>query len=277
MRHHVRASHPSEEDSRKDDFISHAFKLASALEDELGRKVYFNLDGLSEVEQKLRVKFLKAGANQQGNLEAVRDCAAFLCYFLQERHKGRLIKMEDFDPWGWPMIFEQPGQKVTTYPIQRVWRLLWEEAVPEPGWLTKYSCWLAAKLKEPSPPTCGAAAARSKTASDPERIVDAQTEHKRMLVLISSLSETSHIELSRPGLLKLEAAVKEKFRPDIPPTSDGWKLLRCYGHILAAIWPKDKAVWYNADGEDGAGHHAAEDPSSSRSARSTRRPLTGTT
>ncbi|MDP2867070.1 MAG: hypothetical protein Q8O90_12590, partial [Elusimicrobiota bacterium] len=234
-----RASQPSEEDSRKDDFISRAFKLASALEDELGRKVYFNLDGLGEVEKKLRVKFLKAGANQQGNLEAVRDCAAFLCYFLQERHKGRLIKMEDFDPWGWPMIFEQPGQKVTTYPIQRVWRLLWEEAVPEPGWLTKYSYWLAAKLKEPAPPACGAAAARSKTASDPERLVDAQTEHKRMLVLISSLSETSHIEFSRSGLLRLESAIKEKFRPDIPPTSDGWKLLRCYGHILAAILAKD--------------------------------------
>jgi len=247
-----RASHPSEEDSRKDDFISRAFKLASALEDELGRKVYFNLDGLNEVEKKLRVKFLKAGANQQGNLEAVRDCAAFLCYFLQERHKGRLIKMEDFDPWGWPMIFEQPGQKVTTYPIQRVWRLLWEEAVPEPGWLTKYSYWLAAKLKEPAPPPCGAAAARSKTASDQERIVDAQTEHKRMLVLISSLSETSHIELSRSGLLRLENAIKEKFRPDIPPTSDGWKLLRCYGHVLAAILAKDfKAAWYNVDGDDG--------------------------
>lgn len=247
-----RNSQPSEEESRKDDFISRAFKLASALEDELGRKVYFNLDGLGEVEKKLRVKFLKAGANQQSNLEAVRDCAAFICYFLQERHKGRLVKMEDFDPWGWPMIFEQPGQKVVTYPIQRIWRLLWEETVPEPGWLTKYYYWLAAKLKEPAPPPCGAAAARSKAASDPERLVDAQTEHKRMLVLISSLSETSHIELSRSGLLRLETAVKEKFRPDIPPTSDGWKLLRCYGHLLAAILAKDfKAAWYNVDGDDG--------------------------
>lgn len=243
---------PTEAESRKDDFISRAFRLASDLEDELGRKIYFNLEGLSEVEGKLRRKFIKAETNQHGNLETVRDCSAFLCYFLQERHKGRLIKMADFDPWGWPMVFEQPGRKVTTYPVQRAWRLLWEGSVPEPGWLTKYSNWLTAKLKETSPPACGAAAARAKTVSHPERLIDAQTEHKRMLVMISSLSETSHIEIGRTGLIKLELAIKNNFRPGIPPTADGWKLLRCYGHLLAAILAKDfKAAWHNVDGDDG--------------------------
>ncbi len=246
------ASQPTEAESRKDDFISRAFTLASALEDELGRKIYFNLDGLSEVERRLRIKFIKAGSSPQGNLETVRDCAAFLCYFLQERHKGRLLKLTEFDPWGWPMVFEQPGLKVTTYPVQRAWRLLWEETVPEPGWLTKYSNWVADKLKATSPPVCGAAAARAKARSHPERLIDAQTEHRRMLVLITSLSETAHIEISRTGLARLESAVKSNFRPDIPPSADGWKLLRCYGHLLAAILAKDfKAVWYNVDGDDG--------------------------
>ncbi len=246
------ASHPTEEESRKDDFISRAFKLASALEDELGRKIYFNLDGLSEVEKKLRVKFIKSASNPQGTLEAVRDCSAFLCYFLQERYKGRLIKMADFDPWGWPMIFEQPGQKITTYPIQRAWRLLWEDTVPEPGWLTKYSHWLEARLRQTGALPCGAAAAKGKVMSHPERIVDAQTEHKRMMVLISSLSETSHIELGRSGMLKMETAIKNSFKPTIPPTADGWKLLRCYGHLMAAILARDfKAAWYNVDGDDG--------------------------
>ncbi|MDO8805477.1 MAG: hypothetical protein Q7R35_13730 [Elusimicrobiota bacterium] len=242
----------TEEESRKDDFISRAFRLASELEDELGRKVYYNLDGLSEAEGKLRRKFIKPAANPQGNLETVRDCAAFLCYFLQERHKGRLIKMTDFDPWGWPMVFEQPGLKITTYPVQRAWRLLWGETVPEPGWLTKYANWVADRLKETSPPACGAAAAREKAASHPERIIDAQTEHKRMLVMVSSLSETSGIELGRSGLVKLEDSIKRNFKPGIPPTADGWKLLRCYGHLLAAILAKDfKAAWYNVDGDDG--------------------------
>ncbi len=246
------ASRPTEVESRKDDFISRAFKLASALEDELGRKIYFNLDGLSEVERKLRVKFIKSASNPQGTLEAVRDCSAFLCYFLQERYKGRLIKMADFDPWGWPMIFEQPGQKITTYPIQRAWRLLWEDTVPEPGWLTKYSHWLEARLRQTGPLPCGAAAAKGKVMSHTERIVDAQTEHKRMMVLISSLNETSHIELGRSGMLKMETAIKNNFKPAIPPAADGWKLLRCYGHLMAAILATDfKAAWYNVDGDDG--------------------------
>lgn len=246
------AAVPTEEESRKDDFISRAFRLASDLEDELGRKIYFNLSGLNEVERKLRLQFIKAKGSPQGNIETVRDCAAFLCYFLQERHKGRLLKLTDFDPWGWPMVFEMPDRILTTYPIVRVWRLLWEETVPEPGWLPKYADWVGDRLKEASPPKGGAQAARAKVMSHQERLTDAQTEHRRIMVLASSLNETSHIELSRSGLAKMEKAIKNNFRPGIPPTADGWKLLRCYGHILAALLAKDfKAAWYNTDGEDG--------------------------
>lgn len=252
MRETMAGSGPTEEESRKDDFISRAFRLASDLEDELGRKVYFNLDGLAEVEKRLRLQFIKGKTNPQGNIDTVRSCAAFLCYFLQERQKGRLIKMTDFDPWGWPMVFELPGRRLSTYPVQRVWRLLWEETVPEPGWLSKYVNWLTDKLKEENPPPCGAAAAKGRLMSHPERLTDVQAEHRRMLVLISSLNETSHIEMGRTGLLKLEKAIKNSFRPDIPPTADGWKLLRCYGHLFAAILIRDfKATWYNVDGEDG--------------------------
>ncbi|MDA8132970.1 MAG: hypothetical protein M0011_15820 [Elusimicrobia bacterium] len=242
----------TEAESRQDEFISRAFRLASDLEDELGRKVYFNLDGLTEVERRLRLQFLKGKADPQRNIETVKDCAAFLCYFLQERHKGRLLKLTDFDPWGWPMIFELPSRKFTTYPIQRTWRLLWEETVPEPGWVPKYASWVADKIKETTTPASGAAAARAKVMSNPERLADTQAEHRRMLILASSLGEASGIEISRSGIRKLEAAIKTNFKPNVPPTSDGWKLLRCYGHILAAILIKEfKAHWYNTDGEDG--------------------------
>ncbi|HCC48149.1 MAG TPA: hypothetical protein DEQ38_08580 [Elusimicrobia bacterium] len=250
----VMAAHdaPTEEESRKDDFISRAFRLASDLEDEFGRKIYFNLDGLSEVEKKLRLQFIKARSSQQGNIDTVKSCAAFLCYFLQERHKGRLLKLTDFDPWGWPMVFELPGKKVTTYPVQRVWRLLWDETVPEPGWLTRYANWLTDTLKDPAQPPGGAGAVRARVMSHPEKLIDAHTEHRRMLVLVSSLSETSGIEIGRTGLIKLENVIKSNFRPNIPPTTDGWKLLRCYGHLLAAVLERDfKAAWYNVDGEDG--------------------------
>jgi len=53
-------------------------------------------------------------------------------------------------------------------------------------------------------------------------------------------------------VLKLEKAIKTSFKPGIPPTADGWKLLRCYGHVLAEIAVRDfKAAWYNVDGDDG--------------------------
>ncbi len=243
---------PTEEESRKDDFISRAFQLASGLEDELGRKVYFNADGLSEVEKKLRLTFLKSSAGQQRKIDAVRDGAAFLCYFLQERYKGRLLKLPDFDPWGWPMVFELPEFKLTTYPVQRVWRLLWQENVPEPGWLAKYADWVADRLRNPVPLKGGAAAVKGGLMSHPERLADTAAEHRRMLVLASSLPETSGIETGRSGLYKLNEAIRSNFKPEIPPTADGWKLLRCYGHLLAATLMKDfKATWYNTDGEDG--------------------------
>ncbi len=242
---------PTEAESRKDDFISRAFQLASDLEDETGRKVYFNADGLAEAEKKLRLTFLKAAA-QQRKIDMVKDSAAFLCYFLQERHKGRLMKLPDFDPWGWPMVFELPNFRLTTYPVQRVWRLLWEENVPEPGWLSKYAAWVADRLRAPAPLKSGVTAVKGGLLSHPERLADTATEHRRMLVLASSLSETAGIETGRSGLYKINDALRANFRPDIPPTADGWKLLRCYGHLLAATLIKDfKASWYNTDGEDG--------------------------
>jgi len=245
-------SAPTEEESRGDAFISGAFRMASDLEDELGRKIYFNPDGLGEAEKKLRLTFIKDKVNQQTKVDMVRDCAAFLCYFLQERHKGRLIKFPDFDPWGWPMIFEQPNMKLVTYPVQRAWRLLWGGEVPEPGWLAKYSVWLTERLRAPGPLPCGLEAAKKRIMSHAERLTDSATEHRRMMVLVSSLPETSGIELGRSGLFKLEEAIKNNFKPDIPPTTDGWKLLRCYGHIFAETLIRDlKGVWYNTDGEDG--------------------------
>jgi tetratricopeptide (TPR) repeat protein len=245
-------SAPTEAESRSDAFISGAFRMASDLEDELGRKIYFNPDGLGEAEKKLRLTFIKDKVNQQTKVDMVRDCAAFLCYFLQERHKGRLIQFPDFDPWGWPMIFEQPTLKVVTYPVQRAWRLLWGGEVPEPGWLGKYSVWLTERLRAPGPLPCGLEAAKKRIMSHAERLTDSATEHRRMMVLASSLPETSGIELGRSGLFKLEEALKNNFKPDIPPTTDGWKLLRCYGHIFAETLARDlKGAWYNTDGEDG--------------------------
>jgi len=243
---------PSEAETRKDDFMGRAFKLASSLEDEFNKKIYFNADGLAEVEKKLRLTFIKDRQNPQEAVETVKNCAAFLCFLLQERFKGRLIKLPDFDHWGWPMVFDVP-RHVITYPVERVWKLLWKGGVPEPGWLAKYLQYVedelgSGKIEAPQ----GAAAVRGGTASHPERLTDARTEHRRIMILTATLEETAGIDLDRAGIMKLEKALKDKFKPDIPPTADGWKLLRCYGHILAEIAARDfKAAWYNTDGSDG--------------------------
>ncbi|MFA6433667.1 MAG: tetratricopeptide repeat protein [Elusimicrobiales bacterium] len=242
----------TEAETRKDDFLGRAFNLAAAMEDEFNKKIYFNADGLAEVEKKLRLTFIRARQDPQEAIETVKDCSAFFCFLLQERYKGRLIKLPDFDHWGWPMTFEAPRQ-LATYPIQRVWKLLWKETVPEPGWLTKYLQYLEEELGEAhTEKPQGAAAVQSKVPSHPERNIDAQTEHRRIILLTSTLEETSGIELGRSGIIKLEAVLKEKFTPDTPPTTDGWKLLRCCGHILAEILMRDlRAVWYNTEGNDG--------------------------
>ena len=238
------------EQARTDDFMGRAFRLASSLEEETGRKIYFSLEGIAEVEKKLRLTFIKEDRDPVETTEIILSAAAFLAYFFQERHRARLLKFADFDPWAWPLVM--PGSDFLTYPVQRVWRLLHSETLPEPGWLTRYAQWAESEIRSPSPKITGAAAVRQRVRSHPERITDAETEHRRIVILASSLSETSGIETARTGVTKISQGLKARFKPDIPPTADGWKLLRCYGHIFASILIKDfKGAWNNTDGNDG--------------------------
>ena len=150
------------------------------------------------------------------------------------------------------MIFEHNGRSLTTYPAQRAWRLIWGGELPERGWLVNYADWISSASQANASPVTGAAAVKNKTGSHPERLADTQTEHKRMLLLAATISEISNIEPGRPGLLKLDAVLRKNFRPNIPPGADGWRLLRCCGHLLAEALIKDfRASWYNTDGEDG--------------------------
>lgn len=240
----------SSQERRPEDFMSGAFRVASLLERESGKKVNFNAEGLAAIEARLRVAF--SGDKSEAELELAKDSAAFLCYFLKERYSGVLIKLPQSEPWCWPMVFERAGRKFTTYPAQRAWRLVLGEGLPDRGWLVRYGEWVVASLQETAALPSGTAAVKSKTPSHPERLTDTLTEHRRIMVLASTLSEISGIEPVRSGLIKLETVLKNNFRPNIPPSADGWRLLRCCGHVLAEIFIRDfKAAWYNTDGEDG--------------------------
>ncbi|KAF0154866.1 MAG: hypothetical protein FD189_1671, partial [Elusimicrobia bacterium] len=242
------ASKPDQ--ARGDDFMNRALRLASSLEEETGRKIYFSVEGITEVEKKLRLTFIKEEGNPGETTEIILSAAAFLSYFFQERYRARLLKFADFDPWAWPLVL--PGQDFLTYPVQRVWRLIWDRTLPEPGWLTRYAQWAESEIRSPSAKVTGADAVKRRVRSHPERLTDAETEHRHIVILAATLSETSEIAISRTGVARIGQALKERFKPDIPPTSDGWKLLRCYGHLFASILIKDfKGAWHNTDGSDG--------------------------
>ena len=234
----------------REDFISGAFRLASALEGETGGAVRFSAEGLEAVERKLRNSVRTMAPEAARDL--VAEAAAFLCYFLQERYKGRLLPQPGSEPWGWPMVFEKGETRLTTYPAQRAWRLLWEEEMPERGWLGRYAGWLEDSLDKPAVPLTGAEAVRNKKTSHQEKLADTAAEHRRMLVLAGTLGETSAITPGRQAMPQISEALRASFKPGIPPTADGWRLLRCFGHLLAETLARDfGAAWYNTDGEDG--------------------------
>lgn len=237
-------------EGQSSDFISGAFRLASETERETGEKLRFSREGLAIVEERLLSSFNKLG--REAGLSLVRDSSAFLCYFLQERHKGRLLPQKDLEPWTWPMAFDRGEAQFTSFPALRPWKLVLEDAPPEHGWLMKYSDWLAGQLQAAAPPPSGAAAVRARHQSHPERLADSAADHKRMLLLAASLPKTSDIPPGRPGSVRIGAILRSNFRPEVPPSADGWRLLRLLGHLLAEHLAADfKATWFNTDGDDG--------------------------
>jgi len=241
------------EEAKRDPFLGRGYALATALEEEFGAKILFSPEDLSQIERKLRFTFKDPLSNPQKKRNTATDCSAFLCCVLQERFKGRLLKLQDLDPWAWPMIFETPTGKITSYPAERAWRLLWSEAQPEDGWLMKYLRYLeeelgAARSAKPS----GAAAVRVRAMSHEEKITEAKTEHRIVLTLAAPLAGALPAGTDGAGVLKLEEVLKITFPPGAATADYDWKLLRCYAHLFAEIVARDfDASWYNVEGNDG--------------------------
>ncbi len=240
----------SEDD--KNGFISRAFSLSSRLEDEYNKKIYFNLEGLSDIERDLRLFYIQKNIDPFQLTERVKDAGAFICYMLKERYKARLLEIKDFDEWAWPCVISKGNSEIITYPIARVWRIIWGTALPDQGWTVKYFQYLSEEFSSPEPSYWGVNAVKGKVKSHPEKIFDASIEHKRIFTLAQSLEEFSNIELARTGVPKIDREIKKRFKPEIPPTADGWRLLRCYAHYLTEILIRDfKAQWFNVEKNDG--------------------------
>ncbi|MFH1619286.1 MAG: hypothetical protein ABIG11_05210 [bacterium] len=237
--------------SDKNDFKSRAFAMASALGEELGREIRFDSTGLMELEKKLRVTFIRTRPAPDQALELVLNCASFLCCYLEQRRKGRLHILPDYDAWAWHMTFG--NSSLETYPVERCWQFLRPGVMPEPNWLTSYMDYVEKSLTEAEKPgITGAEALKKNLCSSPQRLLDAETGHRRMLLILSDLKELRELTYDRQGISSLESAIKTSFSADIPPSGDGWRILRCYGHFTAETLARNLgAVWFNTDGADG--------------------------
>jgi len=241
-----------EEQTNKDEIKTLAFEFAKNLEEEFQTKVLFNLEGLNVVERKLRITFMSEISTQEKN-NVINGASAFLTFLLKERFKAEIIKYNDLDPWTNEAIIKNKNSlQLFTYPVARVWLINWNEKLPEQGWLGNYLKYLTYFMNQKEENEYGKRAVISKISSHPEKIFDAIIEHKKILTIASEIEETSYIPLNPSSVIKIESEIRKRFKPKIPPTRDGWKILRCYAHIFLEIILKDiKPQWYNVEKNDG--------------------------
>lgn len=236
----------------KDKIAEEAFEFSKLLEEEFNKKIYFNYEGLEDVERKIRLTFITE-TNVFEKTSIIKGACAFLLFFLQERFKAKIIKYEDLDIWAWPSIVKNKnGLEIITYPGARIWEISWTNVLPPQGWLKNYVQYLTEFINCDEDFVYGKEAIIKKVRSHNERIFDAKIEHKKILLISQDLQETYHIPHNISALTKLEKEIKTRYKPHIPPTTDGWKILRCYAHIFLEMLIKEfDLLWYNVEKNDG--------------------------
>ena len=229
-----------------------AFDFAKSLEDEFQTKILFNYEGLDLVERKLRITFMsEIGIGEKNYI--IKGASAFITFLIKERFKAEIINYTNFDPWTNEAIIKNKNSlQLITYPAARIWLLNWSDKLPQQGWLRNYLNYLSNFMNQKEENLYGKKAIISQQPSHPEKIFDATIEHKKILEVASEIEETSHIPLNPSSIIKIESEIKKKFKPQIPPTRDGWKILRCYAHIFLEIVLREiKPQWYNVEKNDG--------------------------
>jgi len=180
------------------------------------------------------------------------DGGSFFVMFLQQIYQGQIVPEKGQRAWMWPMYFQNGGKTVKTYPFYRFWKTVLEEKKQSDNSLSDYVSWLGGELGRTEPPYSGAEAVYYKKPSSPERIDDTAVEHRMIMEIISKLKETANLDSDARSIPKIAAYITSNFSPETPPDTNGWRWLRCFGHLLAEMLAQDfGARWYNTDGEDG--------------------------
>ncbi|MBP7795535.1 MAG: hypothetical protein KA059_02020 [Elusimicrobiales bacterium] len=236
-----------------DTLSSTALSFSKQLEEEFGKKIYFNYDGIDDIERKLRVTFMTE-VSENEKKEVIKGCSAFLLFFIKERYKADIITYHDIDSWAWSAIIKNKKEmEILTYPAARIWEIFWSKTLPEQGWIKKYIGYINDffnNLTEETP--YGKDAINKMIPSHTEKIYDAKIEHKKIVLISRDISETSHIPINSSSVIKIEQEIMKNYEPHVPPTIDGWKILRCYAHLFLEIILKDFNIqWYNVEKNDG--------------------------
>ena len=235
------------------DFLFRGLKLLERFQDKYNKTLALDMNLLTEMEKELRIYFLQKNVNSLDVLEKIRDNGALLSLIVKENFNSKFVEIKNIDEWAWPSIIEKKDRRIFTYPIARLWQIIWNKnSLPSQGWITKYFLYLMDIDSEKINPKSGIEAIKTKMMSHIERLFDANIEHKKMMEICSLYKETSDIEISQKGVLQIEKRIKDNFKDKTNITANKWKKLRCYGHILSEIIIKDtNAKWFNVEGDDG--------------------------
>ena len=229
-----------------------AFEFSKNLEMEFSKRIYFNLDGVDELERKLRITFM-SNIREDKLFELFENASFFLLYIIRERFKPKIYIYENLDLWTTTLtIKNKNGLEITTYPLARIWRFRWEQPPPPHGYLRRYVEYLISFMDTNDEPPYGKIAVTRGVRSHDEKIFDAKVEHKKILEVAKDIEETSNLTPNSSLLGKFESELRKYFKPQIPPTIDGWKILRCFAHIFLEMILKDfSPEWFCVERNDG--------------------------
>ncbi len=239
-------------DTTTDSISEIAFEFLKELEEEFSKKIYFNLEGLDDVERKIRITSMSE-IKEDEIIKILKKASYFILYLIRERFKAKIKIYKDLDIWTSEAIIQnRHSLEMITYPAARIWRFKWEESKPPHGYLRGYVEYINSFMSLQKEPPYGKIAITSKYKSNEQKIFDAKIEHKKILEVAKDIEETSYLTPNPSLLPKFQVELRKYFKPSIPPTVDGWKILRCFGHIFLEMIIKEfSPQWYCVERNDG--------------------------
>lgn len=229
-----------------------AFQFSKDLEKEFSKKIYFNLEGIDDLERKTRLTAMSE-ISEYELIKTFESAGYFLLYLIRERFKAKIRIEKNLDLWtASARITNSYGLELTTYPVARIWRLRWDAVKPPHGYLREYIEYINSFMNISQQPYYGKIAVIKKSKSSDHKVFDAQIEHRKILEVAKDIEETSYLSPNSSLLPKFEKELRRYFKPGIPPTVDGWKILRCFAHIFLEMIIKDfSPSWYCVEKNDG--------------------------